>query len=194
MEKNDIRIVDNFFADPLWIRENVLHSKFSPNTNSEFSSKKLGLSIAFKNQFRRQVSTYIDNVQSYNFIDSEFCYYTLEDEHINKKNGHWIHSDRCRHIGIVFLTPNIDSSLGGLSFYQHIASGATSWYDVENDPANQNLIYSDSVDLTKWHEYFYVEWKFNRLVIFNSYYFHQARAYFGNNIFNSRITLNIFFN
>ncbi len=194
MEKNNILVIDNFFANPDLIRRNVLKSKFQPNTNSQFSSKKLGLNENFKMSFRKQVCKHIGNEYMNRFIDSEFCLYTKEDEIKNKKKGIWIHSDRCSYIGIVFLTPRSNTSIGGLSFYQHIDSGFFNWYQLKNEYEMQKVIVTDSTDLSKWNNYTYIRYKFNRLVLFNSFYFHQANSYFGSNILDGRITLNIFFN
>lgn len=194
MNKHNIQIIDNFLPDAMCIRKEALENDFHGNTNSRFSCKKLRASETFKHQLAQQVCLHIGKDYLKKVIDSEFCLYNKQDEFTNKNNGFWIHSDRCRYIGIVFLSQPKNAHDGGLSFYRHKATGVYNWWQIQNDRALQKVVAADSAKPELWEELFYTEFIFNRLIIFDSHFFHQARNYFGGNKETSRLTLNIFFN
>lgn len=61
------------------------------------------------------------------------------------------------------------------------------------DTALQTILKSDGNDRSKWEETFMIPMKFNRLILFRGYIWHDAGVSFGTSPENGRLILPIFF-
>ena len=109
------------------------------------------------------------------------------------KNVGWVHIDsiNCKWVGIVYLTPNAPVSCG-TSFYR------LKEYDAMHEDDEIRLNCADirkkyCHDVTKWELVDNVGNVFNRLVIYDSRYYHRAKDYFGSDINDGRLIQVFFF-
>lgn len=125
-----------------------------------------------------------------------FRQYLKRDERANRASGSWVHFDRFRWIGIVYLNPK-HQCRGGTSFFTHRGTGTYRWpdlYKLELErPGTRKQVFQDMGCMDRWDESIRISMVFNRLVLFDSRLFHQAPCYFGTNLRNARLTLNVFF-
>ncbi|WP_404398570.1 DUF6445 family protein [Idiomarina loihiensis] len=113
-----------------------------------------------------------------------------------------VHIDKCQWSGILYLTKDSDSQ-GGTDFYRHkllnsdraplnmnelnqmgVASFESFWHDY---------LLKDGTDFSKWELTTHIPMKYNRLVLFRPWLFHNAGNSFGNNIENGRLIYPLFY-
>lgn len=193
--KSTLIVVDDFLDHPKAARRMGLEAKYqllgkglryrnaevpAPLTE-ELTEKALGI-IGHKYRRRRD--------------DIAFRHYLKRDERANRANGSWVHFDRFRWIGIVYL--NLPHQCrGGTSFFTHKPTGIYRWPDLyrykQKQPGFEQQIFQDMGLMDPWEENLRVSMIFNRLILFDSRMFHQAPFYFGTTIKTARLTLNVFF-
>ena len=104
----------------------------------------------------------------------------------------WVHHDDTDWAGVLYLTPNPDSS-SGTGFFTHKQSGVYCW-----DPARPETdfnFHDDKEDFSKWDLNCEVKNKFNRLVLYKSNLYHSSMTPgFGQNYMDGRLTQVFFFN
>ncbi len=125
-----------------------------------------------------------------------FRHYLKRDEWASRNSGSWVHFDRFRWIGIVYL--NLPRQCrGGTSFFTHRPTGICCWPDLYlsklKQPGFEQRVFRDMARMDRWDENLRVSMVFNRLILFDSRMFHQAPCYFGSTLQNGRLTLNVFF-
>jgi hypothetical protein len=113
-----------------------------------------------------------------------------------------VHIDKCQWSGILYLSKDMDCK-GGTNFYRHkllksdraplsqkdlkrmgIDSFESFWHDY---------LLKDGTDEEKWELTTHIPMKYNRLVLFRPWLFHNAGPSFGTNIENGRIIYPMFY-
>lgn len=190
-------IVDDFFKDPMLVRNLALETSYQDVTKLNYPG--LQSDMAFYNQdiikrFEKLLNDEIDpKVESLTF--GKFRFMTRESGSRIK-----IHVDGLAEwTGLIYLnTP--DQCEGGTAFYRHIDTG------LEGPPRpdqmkkfgfesvldfEQRIIAEQSLDLSRWEETTFVGMRFNRLVLFRgNELFHCHTHGFGNTNENARLTQN----
>jgi hypothetical protein len=166
----DFIVIDNFYENPLQVREFALNQEF--NVYGNFPGKRT------KPFYNREVIHKINTcLHQYginlNNVDHEYfgCFqYTLD---IDKS---WVHIDGFNDwAGIIYLTPDAPISSG------------TTFYEFHNKFENIDTMNEYSQDMTKWKEIDIVGNIFNRFILFNSKRYHMSRDYFGKDINDGRL-------
>ncbi|PCJ46523.1 MAG: hypothetical protein COA74_13585 [Gammaproteobacteria bacterium] len=113
-----------------------------------------------------------------------------------------IHIDKSYWSGILYLTKN-EHCTGGTDFFRHIPT------NTEHAPLDKaelssmgfnhyqefwdDLMLKDTNDKTKWQKTFHVPMKFNRLVLFRPWFYHNAGESFGDKPQNGRLIYPLFY-
>lgn len=118
------------------------------------------------------------------------------------KGAAGVHLDDCAWSGILYLTPD-EFCQGGTHFYRHKATnmdrapitveelqalGMSSMQEVWD-----NIVDKDTNNPEKWEHLMTVPMKYNRLVLFRPWLFHNAGQGFGDNVENGRLIYPLFF-
>jgi len=110
-----------------------------------------------------------------------------------------IHIDECHWTGVLYLTMPEDCS-GGTEFYRHIETNTDRALLEQEDlirlgissrqEANRlfnEILFNDSKDSTKWERIMNVDMRFNRLILFRPWLWHNAGPSFGDSLENGRL-------
>ncbi|WP_339466613.1 DUF6445 family protein [Pseudomonas sp. EA_65y_Pfl2_P74] len=109
-----------------------------------------------------------------------------------------VHVDQMGFAGVICLNPD---NIGSTSFYCHRLTGASSIDTIDSIATKLGisrsdlslLLESDCADLTKWEKIGSIEYRYNRLIIFDTNYFHVASPGRGNTRLNTKLTQNFNF-
>ena len=188
--KCNLIVIDNFYDDPLKVREFALSQKYItedyyPGKRSEISFSNENIKTKIEEiimPFAGKITKFVCNDNSVS--NGKFQYTTSHDRS-------WIHSDIYTDwAGIIYLTPNAPLS-SGTGFYKLIDGDI----DENTDEINYNKLCGiHRNDMTKWKLVDNIGNVFNRLIIFNSKKFHSSMNYFGTNINDGRLFHVFFFN
>ncbi len=186
-------VLDDFYEDWLQIREVALRSTFEAVPNVSLSyvhaspPKELVLSGV------NRILGIIGERYRTKFLESHFFLGSKNSANNNFARNAWIHFDRCRWVGVVYLnTP--EQCRGGTSFYMHARTKIHRWEQlmIKGNEVVKDVM-SDSAKLSAWRETARVGMVPNRLLLFDSRQFHQATEYFGEGVRNSRLTQHFYF-
>jgi ribosome recycling factor len=165
----DFIVIDNFYENPLNVREFALSQKF--DTTGNFPGERTqSLSL---NDIFKKIQGYIYQYSSNNtYIDGYYSAF----QYTTSKHQSWVHIDNNNEwAGILYLTPDAPVTSG------------TTFYEFYDKYASQDLMNKYSKDMTKWKEIDIVGNIFNRLILFNSKRYHMSRDYFGTDVNNGRL-------
>lgn len=119
-----------------------------------------------------------------------------------EKGGGGVHIDPAHWSGVFYLSLD-EHCQGGTDFYRHLPSNTTRAPVYKEDWAVWNLdsserlwnevIYPHTNDPTKWAVWQHIPMKFNRLILFRPWLWHNAGEGFGDRIENARLVYLIFF-
>jgi len=178
-----IIVVDNFYRNPMEVREFILKQNFSVTGN--FPGYRTDQPYA-TDELRDLIQSYLKpfgmEIDSWKNIPGDdngtFQYTTAEDRS-------WIHMDSQDNnmAAIIYLTPNAPFS-SGTGFYR------------AKDPEHEKKFYGvigHGRDITKWDLVDQIGNVFNRLVLFNSHQYHTSMDYFGDCKENGRLFQVLFF-
>ncbi len=113
-----------------------------------------------------------------------------------------VHIDNCHWSAMIYLTRN-EHARGGTLFFRHKrtqterapvfpgdaeAMGYTKPTEVWDD-----ILHPETNDLTKWEQTLEVPMRYNRLLLFRGYLWHNAGVSFGDSIANGRLILPLFY-
>lgn len=164
----DFIVIDNFYENPLNVREFALSQKFDTTGNFPGARTK-SLSI---NDIFKKIQGYIYQYSSNNIYINGYSAF----QYTTSQHQSWVHIDNNNEwAGIIYLTPDAPVTSG------------TTFYEFYDKYASQDLMNKYSKDMTKWKEIDIVGNIFNRLILFNSKRYHMSRDYFGTDINNGRL-------
>ena len=162
---NKVTIIDNFYDEPYEVRRHALQRDYKSGNFVGMRTSD-GVSEEVVNKF----------------------------SDLNVINGHfeWSPSDSIKIVdidysiklfGIIFLSPHAPIN-SGISFHRYKELEMDKYkYD---EPAHE-LVNEYGTDFTKWDEVDRVGNVFNRLVIYETKYYHSTTNYFGKDVLDSRL-------
>jgi hypothetical protein len=173
----DFIVIDNFYSDPIAVREFALSQKFYLTGN--FPGKRT--SPFLTNEIIKKIDRYLDpfgidmsNIRNDESQCGSFQYITSDYRKVVQisLNNDWS--------GIIFLTPDAPVDTG-LSFYEY-----------KDKNSDINIMNTYSQDMTKWKEVDKIGNIFNRFILFNSKKWHTYKNNFGTDIDNG-LLVQVFF-
>jgi hypothetical protein len=192
-------VVDNFLADPMAARRAALALDYDPafkkgNYPGLLSTRPLaigGLDEAVARLIGRPVRPQPGTSHGH-------CRLTLARE----KGLSGVHIDPCFYSGILFLSLP-EHCRGGTDFYRHRRTGldrvpeerlemVRAGYD---DPTRliEEVVNQDTLKPSRWERSFTAPMRFNRLLLFSPWMFHNSGAGFGDRPDNGRLVHLMFF-
>jgi hypothetical protein len=192
-----ILIFDNFLADPHQFRELALDAQYlSPKEDQYYPGRNSAHRYIIPgldqhvSRVTGQPLTFRNGGKHATF---RLC---LDGEH--GKGG--VHIDRCHWSGIMYLSLP-EHCLGGTDFFRHRESGQTRAPVYEEDWRHWSVprerfgeaLRHDTNDPSKWELTQHIEMKFNRLVLFRPWLFHNAGPGFGGQVNNGRLIYLLFY-
>jgi len=194
-----VLIVDNFLADPMAARQAALALDYDPgfkkgNYPGLLSTRPLaigGLDDAVARLIGRPVRPQPGTSHGH-------CRLTLARE----KGRSGVHIDPCFYSGILFLTLP-EHCRGGTDFYRHRRTGldrvpedrldmVRAGYDDPNRLVEE-VVNQDTLKPSRWERSFTAPMRFNRLLLFSPWMFHNSGAGFGDRPDNGRLVHLMFF-
>jgi hypothetical protein len=192
-------IVDDFLKDPLKARRNALALGYDPalkhgNYPGILSDKPLSIG-----GLDEAVSKLIGaNVRAQPGTSHGHCRITLAGE--TGKSG--VHIDPCFYSGILYLSLP-EHCRGGTDFFRHKRTGldrvpqdAQSMLNAGYADANtliEEVVNADTLYPAKWERAFTAPMRFNRLILFSPWMFHNSGPGFGATLENGRLVYLMFF-
>jgi hypothetical protein len=187
-------VVDNFYKDPLAIREFALNQKYFPGEGAVgHRTKKQFLFNGLKEKF--------EQIMGHSIPDHTENGYGWRDIGINGRFQYCeagtnlvYHCDIQKWAAMIFLTPDAPPS-AGTSFFRHKETKIYHNSQIDWD-TNGNVVFNQKtfLDKTPYELTDSVSNIFNRLVIFDGGLIHSASDYFGWDINSSRLFHIFFFN
>lgn len=178
--KLNMLVIDNFYENPLAVREFALSQKIDINGN--FPGKR---TISFSSDELKNELQKI--IEPYGEIDE--MYIPINNIDINNTGSFfintsitaipWIHNDSYNYSAIIYLTPD-----------SPIESGTTILKSINSSIELKTTRF----DITKWKIIDKIGNKFNRILIFDCRQYHVPSSYFGINNIDGRLTQVIWFN
>jgi hypothetical protein len=192
-----ILAIDNFYTDPMAVREMALGLEYHPSGYHKGKRTELkyiidGTHEKIEQLLGKKISNW--SSQPYNGV---FQYCTPADPIV-------YHYDSQRYAGVVFLTPDAPPE-SGTSFYRHrkerwLMKDPAEYMGWENElqfnmfrDAVMGTEHDDYLDSTKWEEVDRIGNKFNRFAMWDAKLIHSATTYFGKSKENGRLFHMFFF-
>lgn len=192
-------IIDDFLTNPYDVRKQALALDYDPtfkkgNYPGLVSTKPLPVSSLDKTVSRvigTPVTADTDTSHGY-------CRLTLAGD----KGRSGVHVDPCFYSGILYLSLP-EHCRGGTDFFRHNRTGLESVPSneiglMQSGYANPNVLIEDVINkdttrASKWERTMRAPMRFNRLILFNPWLFHNAGPAFGNSPETGRLVCLLFF-
>ena len=188
----NIIVVDNFYADPMQIRQHALQQEFRVFGNFPGRRTVSFASSALKDKIQQYLSEKIVLFPTPKDTDGQRDVYNGSFQIATSRDHTWFHTDGGNnYAGVLFLTPDAPVQ-SGTGFYRFWDGTTTLREQLRN--GNSKSINDASQDKTKWQKVDSVGNVFNRLVLFKSNRFHKSMKYFGNTLEDARLFQVFFFN
>lgn len=188
-----LRIVDGFYTDPMAVRTAALNSTWVEAWGSWSGLHSLERAPNTKDQLFLMSAMVSERQPNWEELDASYQYWKKAScggfaamlagqagiIHAHRRSGDWA--------GVVYLSlPDECEGKDGTIFYRHRATKLALYLDAA-DPAFQVAL-SDAKTPQAWEVMHVVPMRFNRLILFNSHYFHGASDGFGNSLGDCRLT------
>jgi hypothetical protein len=177
-------VIDNFYDDPLSVRDFALKQEYTHNNYLPRYHTKCFATNQHRDYFENIVKPFSGKI-----INFEFGQFNGSFQYSTSFVVPWIHCDCTDWAAIIYLTPDAHEAYG-TSFYS-FKDGS-----ISKRGSDETInIYTDKYkyDITKWDLTDSIGNLFNRLVIYNSKYYHKPSDYFGTNLENARLFQMFFF-
>lgn len=188
----DVRIIDGFYSDPVKIRDGALASTWVDAWGSWNGLHSLERAPETQEQLFRIAALISSAEPNWEELDASYRYWNkascggfaamFESQtgviHAHRRSGDWA--------GVVYLSlPEHSDGRDGTLFYRHRDTGLEC-YD-NPDSADFQKALADAEQSDAWELIEAVPMRFNRLVLFDSHYFHGASAGFGSSLADCRL-------
>ena len=186
--KKSIVVVDDFYDNPMTIRNFALNQNFNITGNYPGHRTESLINEEAEEKLSSIVKgTWGDDVDFPRHEGSyQGCY-----QHAVAWEKSWIHYDHWNEYAcVIYLTPDAPLHTG-TALHKHKATGITEKPD--NDALCERLL-SDGRDYTKWDITDRVGNIFNRAIIYPGNKFHSSIEYFGFDKYTGRLFQTFFFN
>lgn len=194
-------IVDDFLKDPMAVRKQALSLDYPPRPDGvNYPGRNASTALAFPDVEKMVGSIVHEPLVPVPSPRSSHGFPRLASDgdtsssHVHIDNFHWS--------GILYLTPD-EHCQGGTHFYRHNKTGwdmAPVWPGMAEKAgyadartAMTEILSTDIYDADKWTETMVIPMKFNRLVLFRGYLWHDAGVSFGTTPEDSRLIVPLFF-
>ncbi|MCI5047245.1 MAG: DUF6445 family protein [Aquisalinus sp.] len=193
-------IIDDFFNNPDEIREMALSLDYPPRPpKAYYPGRNSGQPLPLRGVERMMG----DIVHEPNLVvapNSSHAHPRLALEGDQSRAS--IHTDYCHWSALIYLTPD-EYCQGGTHFFRHKKTGwdmapvfpgvaeAAGYPDANT--ALHTIMNEEHNDRTKWTETMTIPMKYNRMVVFRGYLFHDAGVSFGKTPETGRLILPLFF-
>ncbi len=183
-------VVDDFYENPLEVREWVLTPEFNITGHYPGSRTKPFLTEEIKQRIESFVEPFSGKITAWsdesNYFNANGCFqYTLETD------VSWMHTDDnvTDWAGVLYLTPDapLDSGTGLYRFNDGTRFAA------ESDETHMALIHQSAGTMDAWDIVDQIGNVFNRLILFNAQHWHRSMEYFGDSKENGRLFQLFFF-
>ncbi len=192
-------IIDDFLTDPYLARNAALSLSYDlafkdGNYPGLLSSQPLpiaGLDDAVSRIIGASVTPQLGTSHNH-------CRLTLSGD----KGQSGVHIDPCFYSGILYLSLP-EHCRGGTDFFRHKRTGldripdkAADMYAAGYDDINhliEDVVNADTLKPSRWEKLFTVPMRFNRLILFSPWLFHNSARGFGSNSENGRLVHLMFF-
>lgn len=192
-------IVDDFLDNAMQLRSVALQANFpSPKANTYFPGRNAEKAIIMSDIDKAISDIVGERLKPMPGTSHGKFRLALE----NDKGEANIHIDNCHWSAILYLTPD-EYCKGGTDFYRHKATKTDhAPYTAEQlakigfkeyKQVWDEIILKDTNDSDKWQHLMNVPMKFNRLVLFRPWLYHNAGISFGNSIENGRLIYPLFY-
>jgi hypothetical protein len=184
--------IDNFYNNPLKIREYILTQEFSVTGNYPGKRTSSHATPHLKDILQKYVEPFGGKIIDFKMpTENDTDVYNGAFQYTTSRDRSWIHTDKFNNwAGVLFMTPNAPTT-AGTAFYKYL-DGTTGEADVKLMD-NLKELDTNSQDMTKWIKVDEIGNVFNRLVLFNSTKYHMSMDYFGTTKENSRLFQVFFF-
>lgn len=192
-------IIDDFLTDPHVARTKALALDYDPTLKDGNYPGVLSAQPLFIPGLDEAVSTIIGaKVQPQVGTSHNYCRLTLA----NDKGLSGVHIDPCFYSGILYLNLP-EHCRGGTEFFRHKRTGldrvpteagqmlAVGYADPNH--LIEEVVNGDTLKPSKWEKQFTVPMRFNRLVLFSPWMFHNSARGFGSGKDNGRLVHLMFF-
>jgi hypothetical protein len=183
-------IIDDFYADPVKVREFALKQEFKVRGNYPGQRTESFLNDPIKMRLQEILYPYAGNVTNWGGEYTGSFQYTVASDRS------WIHSDSTTDwAALCYLTPDAPLT-SGTGIFKHKATGMMSWDYKNQDPEylKNGPPGVDFQDMTKWDIVDRFGNIFNRLVMYRADNYHMSLDYFGDKMENGRLFQVFFFN
>lgn len=189
--KPEIMVFDNFYENPMRMRQWALKQEFTKPGNYPGLRTK---GFQFDNW-----KEHIEYLMGFKIHSErwEASTYTGAFQSVPKEATTWVHSDNYNeYSAIVFLNPYAPPNTG-TSFYEHRETGSREWSEehawINKTPAEHGPNVRESCRDDVWRRTDTIQNVWNRCVIFKGGLWHSADDYFGWDLESNRLTQTFFF-
>ena len=183
--------IDNFYADPMQVREFALKQEYKVRGNYPGQRTESFLTDSIKQKLRDILYPFAGEITNWGGeYTGSFQYTTAADRS-------WIHADSTTDwAAVCYLTPDAPVT-AGTGIFRHKETGWMNFdYKKQNDPEymKQAPPGHDMMDYTKWEMVDRVGNVFNRLIMYRADNYHVSLDYFGKDLNDGRLFQVFFFN
>lgn len=192
---HDLRVIDDFYADAVPVREFALRCQFERNlSGSGTASNSLQRHPDTKATYFRLARMISDAKHpDWDSVESSLRFWgipssgayalSLEGDHdtvhFHRRTGRWA--------AVCYLSmPEMCTGRKGIIFYRHRKTQLESVEGADSDAIS--LIKRQGADPSQWDEIGFVPMKFNRVALFDGRHFHAASPGFGTSTADGRLT------
>jgi hypothetical protein len=190
-------IIDNFFDDPIWVRDFALLQEYAPAPGGIWPGERTKylheLNPAF---FDHVISRFLATFYDFQFHQLDWNAKGHFQRVSKIYDEGWVHRDTASITGIIYLDPNpVPES--GTTIYKPKYPGTLELHTTkrndsfEDTSKTQEISHLRKENNDQFEESIMVKNRFNRLVAFDSHLYHSANSYIGVGD-TSRLTL-VFF-
>lgn len=195
-------VVDDFYETPYEVRNKALDLDYFSKAEGATYPGANSNGYLYDDEIHKKIENIL-NVKLEYPKEMQAGYFRISGENDNARQD--IHIDPNFDIGgVLFLNPPNQCQKGaGTSFWEHnilkTEIGPRSIEEVNQlgfpdyDTFIKEMIYGDCLDRSKWSLYSTIPYKFNRLVLFDSYLWHSHGFNFGKTKYDSRLVQLFFY-
>lgn len=180
-------IIDNFFIDPIRVREQLLNQEMMDYTASDNVTYP-GI-VQLPGEVVAEVNDNLNYLFQGRLSENKTLFARYSMESMNPP--HWAHSDyeMAQFVGLIYMNPEPRPDDGTYLVKHKIAR-------FETHPESEQqvkILLEDSNQKFLWHKTFFCPAKFNRIFIVNARYLHAAGPSYGTTKESARLVCTAFF-
>jgi hypothetical protein len=197
-DSEKIIIVDDFLSKPHEMRKHGLAAAFPPAKDAPYPGRNSAQTYELK-----KLDQYIERLVGQNLKPAPNTSHGSFRLCLgNETGGGGVHIDPC-HWSIILYLSRPEDCVGGTDFFRHrptrtvrapVFPGEAEQLPMSWDAIRQDMIGANGKDPTKWEKVRQVEMRFNRLVLFRPWLWHDAGPGFGTTPENGRLIYVAFYN